>query len=108
MSMQERIVENLKAGLDCWHLEVRNESHMHSVPANSETHFRVIVVSPGFDGLSRVARHRTINRLLSAELEGGVHALAIEAVSPAEWERNGGPRLTPPPCKGGSKHDRHA
>ena len=27
------------------HLEVTNESHMHSVPAGSETHFKVIVVS---------------------------------------------------------------
>ena len=32
------------------HLEVINLSHMHSVPENSETHFKVILVSPIFDG----------------------------------------------------------
>jgi stress-induced morphogen len=30
------------------HLEVINESHMHSVAPGSETHFKVLVVSPTF------------------------------------------------------------
>ncbi len=103
MSVAEQIVNNLEAGIECWHLEVRNESHMHSVPANSETHFRVILASPEFDGLSRIARHRAINKLLKTQLDGPVHALAIEAVTPAQWEQNGGPKLTAPKCMGGSK-----
>jgi BolA protein len=96
----------LESGLSCWHLDVVNESHMHSVPANSETHFRVIVVSDAFDQVRRVQRHRAINRLLVDELAGPVHALAIEAVTPREWEKNGGPLLTAPKCMGGSKAER--
>jgi stress-induced morphogen len=96
----------LEASLTCWHLDVLNESYMHSVPANSETHFRVVVVSDAFDEVRRVQRHRLVNRLLADELAGPVHALAIEAVTPAEWEKNGGPALTAPKCMGGSKADR--
>lgn len=99
----EQIRTKLESGLSCWHLDVINESHMHAVPKDSETHFRVIIVSDEFDGVLRVQRHRSVNRLLRAELDGPVHALAIEAVTPAEWERNGGPALVAPPCHGGSK-----
>lgn len=105
MSLAERIRTNIEAGVDCWRLDVVNESHMHSVPRDSETHFRVIVVSPEFEAMNRVARHRRINQLLSAELADGVHALAIEAVTPEQWQANGGPKLTAPQCRGGSKAD---
>lgn len=56
-------------------LDVVNESHMHNVPANSETHFKLVIVSDNFDGLSLVARHRTVNKLLADQLQNGVHAL---------------------------------
>lgn len=101
----DQIHSALAAGINCAHLEVINESHMHSVPANSETHFRVIVVSDDFDGANRVKRHRAINKLLAPQLAGPVHALAIEAVTPAQWEANGGAKITAPKCHGGSKAD---
>ena len=31
-----------------------------------------------FDGLSRVERSRAVHRVLARELDGGVHALALE------------------------------
>lgn len=44
--------------------EVINESHMHSVPKGAETHFKVVVVSDQFDGLSLLQRHREVNTVL--------------------------------------------
>jgi BolA protein len=41
-------------------------------------------VSEAFRGKSRIERHRMINQILSAELGGGVHALAIHASAPGE------------------------
>ncbi|TVQ99876.1 MAG: BolA family transcriptional regulator [Deltaproteobacteria bacterium] len=105
MRLHESITRKLEAGLALEHLEVLNESHGHNVPAGSETHFRVIAVSPEFEGMTRVARHRRINALLAEELAGGVHALAIEAVTPAQWAESGGPQLDAPPCRGGMKND---
>ncbi|MFT6396025.1 MAG: BolA protein [Bradymonadia bacterium] len=99
----DEIQAALTAGINCAHLQVLNESHMHSVPANSETHFRVIVVSDDFEGANRVKRHRLINKLLAPQLQGPVHALAIEAVTPVQWEANGGAKITAPKCLGGSK-----
>ena len=70
------------------HLSATNESSGHNVPPNSETHFLVTVVTPAFDGVSRLGRHRAVNDALRGQLEdgGGVHALRIAAKSGEEWE----------------------
>lgn len=80
------------------HLLVENESHKHSVPANSETHFRVEIVSPEFDKKRSVQRHQMVYGLLKEELAGPVHALAIHAYAPAEWQ---GDAPASPDCRGG-------
>lgn len=103
MSVQQSIEAKLRNGLAPGHLVVMNESHMHSVPANSETHFKVIVVSDSFAGKTRVARHQTVNGLLADELAGPVHALSIQAHTPEEWVARGGAVLDSPDCMGGSK-----
>ena len=43
MSVRGRIVSKLVDALKPAHLEVINESHQHSVPKNSETHFRLVL-----------------------------------------------------------------
>ena len=63
MSVQARIESKL-AMLDPLMVEVVNESHMHSVPANSETHFKVTLVSERFDGLMPVKRRQLLYALL--------------------------------------------
>lgn len=86
-------------------LELRNESGGHAVPPGSETHFRVAVVSSRFEGLSPLQRHRLVHAALSEELAGPIHALAIQARTPAQWREN--PQLdTSPPCLGGNKKTR--
>nr|XP_046255774.1 bolA-like protein 1 [Scatophagus argus] len=86
------------------HLEVHNESHMHAVPPGSESHFRVLVVSSMFEGLPLIKRHRLVNEALKEELSSCVHALAIQAKTPAQWESS--PTLAKsPPCMGGSNGD---
>lgn len=101
MNVRESIEIKLREALAPQHLEVLDESHGHKSGAGAQTHFRVIVVSDAFEGTSRVARHRQINALLSDELAGPVHALAIEAVTPSRWAANGGAKLDAPPCRGG-------
>lgn len=105
MTTQATIETKLAARLHPLHLEVVNESHMHSVPANSETHFNVTVVAEAFAGQSLVARHRLVNETLAEELAGGVHALALHTMTPEEWFERGGESAASPACLGGSKAD---
>jgi BolA protein len=103
MSVQETIERKLRESLRPRELEVVNESGMHDVPPGSESHFKVTVVTEAFEGLSLVARHRAVYSALAEELAGPVHALAIHAYTPEEWEAVG--RLAPasPECRGGGK-----
>jgi BolA protein len=107
MSVQQQIEAKLSHALPVDHLEVLNESHMHSVPPNSETHFKVVLVSPEFDGKRQVARHQLVYRVLAEELAGPVHALALHTYTEAEWRQRAAAAPASPQCLGGSKHDRH-
>jgi len=91
----------LRAEFQPVELAVVNESHMHSVPRGSETHFKVLVVSPAFQGLPLIQRHRKVNAVLSQELAGGVHALSIVAKTPQEWQQSSGGVEPSPACRGG-------
>jgi BolA family transcriptional regulator, general stress-responsive regulator len=88
MSLETRIREKLSAAFAPSRLEIANESHLHAghggSPGTGESHFRVLIVSGAFTAASRVERHRRVNTALSAELAGGVHALAIKAIAPGE------------------------
>jgi BolA family transcriptional regulator, general stress-responsive regulator len=88
MSVEASIREKLLQALQPTRLDVVNESHLHAghrnSPGTGESHFRVLVVSPAFVGKSRIDRHRLVNAALAAELQGGVHALAIKAFAPGE------------------------
>ncbi|GAA5170951.1 MULTISPECIES: BolA family protein [Halomonadaceae] len=101
MNVQARIEDKLRS-LEPVHLTVENESHMHSVPANSETHFKVTLVSERFAGLMPVKRHQQIYATLADELSGPVHALALHLYTPAEWQARGNARPDSPNCRGGS------
>ena len=106
MSLQRRIEEKITAALAPSHLEVINESHMHSVPPGSESHFKLVIVSESFSGAPRLGRQRSVNGLLAEELAGGVHALSMETLTAEEWQRRGGQTAPSPLCLGGGKAER--
>lgn len=105
MTIQHTIEQKLGDAFNSDYLAVENESHKHNVPANSETHFKVTLVSAAFEGQGKVKRHQAIYGLLAEELSGGVHALALHLFTPAEWAETGQASPESPNCLGGSKND---
>ena len=87
-TVKHTITNKLREAFTPESLDVTDESHLHEGHAGhrpgGETHFRVYIVSKAFEGKSRIERHRMINAILAAELEGSVHALAIKAQVPGE------------------------
>lgn len=98
MSIQTTI-ENKLSVLNPIHMSIENESHMHSVPENSETHFKVVLVSSAFEGLRAVKRHQEVYKILIDELSAGVHALAMHLYTEDEWQ---GVSPDSPNCVGGN------
>lgn len=88
MSMKQTITDKLTAAFDPSFLNVIDESENHRGHGGwregGETHFRVQIAAPAFEGMNRVARHRAINDLLADELAASVHALALEIRTDSE------------------------
>jgi BolA protein len=101
--VQRSIRDALIDQLTPHHLEVINESHMHSGPPGRESHFKVVVVTEQFDGKNRIKRHQAVNRACKPMFDDGLHALAIHTWTPGEWTDRGGVVPDSPLCKGGSK-----
>ena len=85
------------------YLDVVNESDNHNVPAGSESHFKLILVSTDFDGKNLLTRHRMVNKILEDELKNKIHALAIHAYTEKQWQEKNAVAPESPPCLGGSK-----
>ena len=92
MSLERTIREKLTSAFAPKALEIVNDSHRHAghagSPGTGESHFTVKVVSAAFAGKSRLERHRLVNHVLAEELAGGIHALAIMAITPEEYSRS--------------------
>ncbi len=99
--MQSQIEEKLTAAFSPSHLEVINESHMHS--RGTDSHFKVVIVSNAFAGKRLLARHRSVNEALKEELAHYIHALTMHTYTPEEWQQANVPES--PKCLGGSKFD---
>lgn len=102
MLVQNQITTKLAEALGPNYLTVENESHKHSVPPNSETHFKVVVSSDQFEGKRSVQRHQLVYGLLQDELANGVHALALHTYTQEEWVKIASAPDSPN-CMGGSK-----
>ncbi len=91
MRVAEEMKQKIEDALKPSRLDIVDESHRHAGHAGhnpqGESHFRVEIVSEAFAGKSRVDRHRMVNALLSQELAGRVHALALTTLTSDEESR---------------------
>jgi len=97
--VEAKIYEKLQS-LNPFHLEIYNESYKHNVPKDSESHFKLLVVSDSFMSKSPLERHRLVNNILREELKNDIHALSIETKTIAQWTENPSVLKTPN-CLGG-------
>ena len=63
-----------------------------AVASDDDTHFGARIVSETFNGLRGVARHQLVYRALGERVGREIHALSIEALTPAEAAGNAAER----------------
>lgn len=82
----ERVAEirtRLQAAFEPEALEVVDESHKHVGHPGAATgmgHFRVLLVSPCFAGVSPLERHRMVYDALGDLMKTDIHALSLTAL----------------------------
>ena len=81
MVTPESIRQSIVAGLECHHVEVAGDGQ----------HWEAVIVSPAFEGLSRIKQHQLVYAALGDRMREEVHALSMQTLTPSQWEarRNG-------------------
>jgi BolA protein len=87
---QQRIAlfdADLRSAFTLSELIIEDESHLHAGHAGAASgggHFRLTIVAPEFEGMSKVARHRSVYAALNKHFPTEIHALTILAFTPSE------------------------
>jgi acid stress-induced BolA-like protein IbaG/YrbA len=79
MVTPDSIERSIAAGLECEHLEVDGDGQ----------HWRAVIVSSAFAGLSKVRQHQLVYAALGERMREEIHALSMRTLTPEEW-RSGG------------------
>ena len=79
------IEARLRERLGAVHVEVEDESHLHAGHGATGGHYRAVVVSEHFAGLSRVAAQRAVFEALGEWMDGPIHAFAVQTFTPEQW-----------------------
>jgi BolA protein len=103
MSIETAMKEKVVQAFSPEHFELVNESRHHH-RGGDETHFKMLVVSEQFSGLSRLERQRRVQSLFEAERSAGLHALTLRLLTPEEWAKDKDHlSFQSPKCAGGDK-----
>lgn len=79
MVTPDSVKAGIETGLACEHVEVLGDGQ----------HFQALVVSPAFEGKSRVQRHQLVYKALGERMREEIHALSMQTLTPAEWKPDG-------------------
>jgi BolA protein len=93
MSYAERITAKIRATFPGAEMRLEDQSKRHAGHAGAnvkggETHFYLEIISPAFEGVSRVERQRQVHALLADELNERVHALSLSLKTPVEAQKS--------------------
>jgi BolA family transcriptional regulator, general stress-responsive regulator len=89
MDTRSTIEQKLRDALDPIELDVIDQSAAHAGHAGAASgggHYRVVVVSEAFEGMSPVQRQRRVYEILADEMKSAIHALSMHCVSRSEYE----------------------
>ena len=85
--IENKIINSLINSMNVSSLKVLNESFMHNVPKDLESHFKIVIVSNDFKNLSLIQRHKLVYKSLD-NIMNNIHALSIQSFSDDEFALN--------------------
>lgn len=88
----EIIRSTLEDALDAEHVQIDDDSGLHAGHLGAQGgggHFRVLVVSSRFEGLTRVAAQRLVYQALGELMTTDIHALEMRTLTPDQWSQSG-------------------
>jgi BolA protein len=96
MTRREDRAEIIRATLEevlaAEHIHIVDDSALHAGHLGAQGgggHYRVVVVSARFEGLSRVAAQRLVYQALGELMTTDIHALEMRTLTPEQWSQSG-------------------
>ncbi len=86
--MRDALEAKLRKSLDATHVEVIDESHLHAGHVGARDggrHFRAVIVSEKFAGLSRVGSQQLVYQSVEKWMGKEIHALSMKTFTPEAW-----------------------
>ncbi len=77
MVTPEDIKNWIESGLPGARVEIEGDGH----------HFQALIVSPKFEGKTRIAQHQMVYAVLGDRMKADIHALSMRTLTPEEWNR---------------------
>lgn len=100
--LREQMLEELTVRFQPVHYELLNESHLHHTQGETETHFKLLLISDHFRQCSRLQRHQLVNQCLERFFQHtSLHALSMQLLNPEEWQAGSTKSQASPSCRGG-------
>ena len=87
VTIHNKIADTLNKEFNPVSLKIINESFMHNVPKDSESHFKIVIVSNDFMNIQTIKRHKSIYKALGKIMDE-IHALSIHAFDEDEYKKN--------------------
>jgi BolA protein len=89
MTVIETVREKLTRELSAEHIDIIDNTWMHKghAAAQGRSHLHITIVSPAFQGVSLLDRHRKVHQVLSEEMGPLIHALELKTLAPQEWQQ---------------------
>ncbi len=86
-SIFDKIKSQLEAAIPLEHFEVEDFSagHQHHAQHSGGAHIKALIVSPAFERLSLINRHKRIYAILEPLMQKEIHALSMKTLTPREW-----------------------
>jgi BolA family transcriptional regulator, general stress-responsive regulator len=90
--MRDQLEQRLREALETTHCEVIDESHLHAGHAGARDgggHFRAVIVSEKFAGLSRIKAQQLVYSAVDDWMGREIHALSMKTFTPVSWAEQG-------------------
>ena len=90
MNLVQEIKSRLKKTIAIDHLTIMDDTgkHLRHQHYDGGRHFKIIIVSSTFEGVSLLDRHKLVYQALDGMIKNEIHALGLKTIATSEWEKN--------------------
>ena len=87
MNLVQEIKSRLKKTISIDHLTIMDDTgkHLRHQHYDGGRHFKIIIVSSTFEGVSLLDRHKLVYQALNGMIKNDIHAIGLKTIATSEY-----------------------